>query len=132
MPGYRLGLDFERQTAVLAAESLNEDDSPGDGIYESGPNHSTISRARRRIPAKTQDRVFTWALDRLRDGDLEKLLAGSTSVAARMALGTLRRMDTVKDYRAFVVGLAEKADERIPGQNKRNQRDGTWSEARFQ
>ena len=70
MLGYLLGLESERRMAFLAADSLGLREFLGYALHESPPDHSTISRTRRRLPAEVHEEVFGWVLERLRAAGL--------------------------------------------------------------
>jgi len=60
--GYFEGIDAERGIAWRAADSLALRDFLGVGLDQAPPDHSTISRKRRRIALETHRAVFTWIL----------------------------------------------------------------------
>ena len=114
--GYLLGIDSERGLALRAADSLSLRRFLGYALVEATPDHSTISRTRRRIPLATHEAVFGWVLGRLRAAGLANGAAvgvDSTTLEANAALQTLRRKDSKESYREFVVGLAEQAGETV-------------------
>ena len=95
--GYLLGIDSERRIALQACDSLSLRQFLGYALQEATPDHSTLSRTRRRIPLETHAEVFAWVLGRLREAGLAngKLVAvDSTTLEANAALETLRRKDT--------------------------------------
>ena len=65
--GYFEGLDSERAIVWRAADSLSVRQFLDVALHEAAPDHSTVSRTRRRIDVETHLAVFTWALQR-RDG----------------------------------------------------------------
>ena len=114
--GYLLGIDSERGIALPAYDSLSLREFLGFELHESPPDHSTISRTRRRIPVEVSEQVFAWVLARLREEGLaqgELVGVDSTTLEANAALETLRRKDTGESYREFVEGLAEQAGEPV-------------------
>ena len=94
--GYFEGLDSERAIAWRAADSLSLRQFLDVALHEAPPDHSTVSRTRRRIDLETHQAVFTWVLQRLADAGL---VSGKT-------VGIVRR-DTGEDYETFLRGLAE-------------------------
>ena len=114
--GFLLGLDSERRIALQACDSLSLRRFLGYALQEATPDHSTLSRTRRRIPVETHEQVFGWVLGRLREAGLARgkaVAVDSTTLEANAALETLRRKDTGESYREFVVRLAEEAGEQI-------------------
>ena len=63
--GYVEGLDSERAIAWRAADSLSLRQFLDIALHEAAPDHSTVSRTRRRIDLETHQAVFTWVLQRL-------------------------------------------------------------------
>ena len=59
------GLDSERAIAWRAADSLSLRQFLDVSLEEAPPDHSTVSRSRRRIAVETHLAVFTWVLQRL-------------------------------------------------------------------
>ena len=114
--GYLLGLESERRMAFLAADSLSLQEFLGYALHESPPDHSMISRTRRRLSAEVHEEVFWWVLKRRRAAGLaegETVAVDSTTLEANAALATLERKDTKEDYRAFVTRLAAEAGEPV-------------------
>ena len=114
--GFLLGLDSERRIALQACDSLSLRRFLGYALQEATPDHSTLSRTRRRIPVETHEQVFGWVLGRLREAGLARgkaVAVDSTTLEANAALETLRRKDTGESYREFVLRLAEEAGEQI-------------------
>ena len=77
---------------------------------ETPPNHSTLSRTRRRIDVETHREVFTWVLARLAEAGLVRgktIGIDATTLEANAAMRSLVRRDTGEDYETFVKGLAK-------------------------
>ena len=68
--GYFEGLDSERAIAWRAADSLSLRQFLDVSLDAAPPDHSTVSRTRRRIAVETHLAVFTWVLQRLADAGL--------------------------------------------------------------
>ena len=62
--GYFEGLDSERAIAWRAADSLSLRQFLAVSLDAAPPDHSTVSRTRRRIDVETHLAVFTWVLQR--------------------------------------------------------------------
>jgi transposase len=70
----------------------------------------TISRTRRLIDAETDQRIFTWVLERLAQGGLIKgktIGVDSTTLEANAAMKSIVRRDMGEDYTAYLKRLAE-------------------------
>src|SRR5262250_1825954 len=68
--GYFEGIESERGIAWRLADSLALRRFVGIGLDEATPDHSTISRTRRRMDVETHREVFGWALGVLADQGL--------------------------------------------------------------
>ena len=102
------GLDSEHALAWRAADSLNLRQFLDLALEEGPPDHSTVSRTRRRIGLETHRAVFNWVLQRLADaGLLRGTTVGidATTLEANAALRSIRR-DSGEGYDAFLRGLA--------------------------
>ena len=108
--GYFEGLDSERAIAWRAQDSLSIRRFLGLGLSDASPDHSTISRTRRRIDVEAHRRVFSWVLGRLAESGLlsgKTVGVDATTLEANAALRSIVRRDSGEDYDAFVRGLAE-------------------------
>ena len=86
-------------------------------LHEASPDHSTVSRTRRRIDLETHQAVFTWVLQRLADAGLVRgttVGIDATTLEANAALRSIVRRDTGEDYETFLRGLAEAAGMSTP------------------
>ena len=70
--GYFEGLDSKRAVAWRVADPLSLRQFLDIALHEASPDHSTVSRTRRRIDLETHHALFTWALQR--PADARKLL----------------------------------------------------------
>jgi transposase len=80
------------------------------GVEEVAPDHSTISRTRRRIDVETHREVFTWVQQRLVDADLLKgktIGIDATTLEANAAMRSIVRRDTAETYQEFLTQLAK-------------------------
>ena len=108
--GYFEGLDSERGIAWRVSDSLSLRAFLGLGMTESPPDHSTISRTRRRLDLDVHNRVFTWILAKLAvAGLLEGKTVGvdASTLEANAALRTLVKRDDGQGYEAYLVELAK-------------------------
>ena len=111
--GYFEGLDSERAIAWRAADSLSLRQFLDLALHEAPPDHSTVSRTRRRIDVETHEAVFTWVLQRLADAGLVRgktVGIDATTLEANAALRSIVRRDTGEGYETFLRGLAEASD----------------------
>ena len=107
--GYFEGLESERAMAWRAADSLSLRQFLDIALHEGPPDHSTVSRTRRRIDIETHEAVFTWVLQRVADAGLFKgktVGIDATTLEANAALRSIVRRDTGEGYDAFLRGLA--------------------------
>ena len=107
--GYFEGLESERAMGWRAADSLSLRPFLDIALPEGPPDHSTVSRTRRRIDIETHEAVFTWVLQRVSDAGLlngKTVGVDATTLEANAALRSIVRRDTGEGYDAFVRGLA--------------------------
>ncbi len=115
--GYLMGIDSERGIALTVSDSLGRRRFLGYELQQSPPDHSTLSRTRRRISLETHEQVFAWVLQRLRKAGLadgRTVAVDATMLFSNAALRTLRRKDSQAGYREFVEGLAAAAGVPMP------------------
>ncbi len=108
--GYFEGLDSERGIAWRAADSLTLRGFLGLELTAKTPDHSTISRTRRRIDVVAHHRVFSWVLARLAESGLlrgQTLGIDGTTLEANAALRSIVRRDSGEGYTEFLEGLAK-------------------------
>ena len=107
--GYFEGLDSERAIAWRAADSLSLRQLLDVSLDAAPPDHSTVSRTRRRIAVETHLAVFTWVLQRLADAGLvggKTVGIDATTLEANAALRSIVRRDTGAGYETFLRQLA--------------------------
>ena len=107
--GYFEGLDSERAIAWRAADSLSLREFLDIALHEASPDHSTVSRTRRRIDLETHEAVFTWVLQRLTDSGLVKgktIGIDATTLEANAAMRSIVRRNTGEGYETFLHRLA--------------------------
>ena len=107
--GYFEGLESEREIAWRAAVSLSLRQYLDVSLDAASPDHSTVSRTRRRIDVETHMAVFTWVLQRLADAGLVKgqtVGIDATTLEANAALRSIVRRDTGAAYETFLRQLA--------------------------
>lgn len=107
--GYFEGLDSERAIAWRAADSLSLRQFLDVALDEMPPDHSTVSRTRRRIDLETHQAVFTWVLQQLADAGLVKgktVGIDATTLEANAALRSIVRRDSGESYETYLGRLA--------------------------
>jgi len=110
MIGYFERIDSERGIAWRCADSLALRGFLGCPLDMMPPDHSSISRTRRKLDLETHEEVFSWVLRVLAE---EQLLSGktigidATTLEANAALRSIVRRDTGEGYREFLEGLAK-------------------------
>jgi transposase len=108
--GYFEGLEAERAIAWRAADSFALREFLGLVLPEALPDHSTISRTRRRIDLETHEAVFTWILQRIADAGLVRgrtVGIDATTLEANAALRSIVRRDTGESDQDFLTKLAQ-------------------------
>ena len=108
--GFFEGLSSERGIAWRVADSLSLRSFLGLKLTEGAPDHSTLSRTRRRIDEETHEAVFTWVLERTAEADLVRgktIGIDATTLEANAAMRSIERRDTGESHEAFVRRLAE-------------------------
>jgi transposase len=117
MIGYFEGIDSERGIAWRLADSLALRSFVGIALDEETPDHSTISRTRRRIDVDTHREVFAWVLGLLADRGLVKgkrVAIDATTLEANAAMRSIVRRDTGESYEEFLVRLAQASGIKTP------------------
>ena len=108
--GYFEGIGAERGIAWRMADSLALRRFVGIALDEDTPDHSTISRTRRRIDLETHAAVFAWALEVLARRGLivgKRVAIDATTLEANAAMRSIVRRDTGASYEEFLTGLAQ-------------------------
>jgi transposase len=115
--GYFEGIDSERGIAWRLADSLALRRFVGLGLDEYTPDHSTISRTRRRIDVDTHGEIFAWVLNLLADRGLlkgKRIAIDATTLEANAAMRSIVRRDTGAGYEEFLLGLAKASGLQTP------------------
>ena len=107
--GYFEGLSSERGIAWRVADSLSLRSFLDLELTAAAPDHSTLSRTRRRIDVETHEAVFTWVLERRPQ---RVWFGGRRSALTRRrwsnaAMRSIERRDTGESHEAFIRRLAE-------------------------
>jgi transposase len=108
--GYFEGLGSQRGIAWRCSDSLSVRSFLGIPLAESSPEHSSLTRVRKRLPLEVHEEVFRFVLGIAIE---KKLLKGKTvavdasTLEANAAMKSIERKDTGEDYKEYVRGLAE-------------------------
>ena len=109
MVGYLEGIESDRGIAWRCADSISLRGFLGYGLSENPPDHSSLSRTRRRLSLEVHEEVFTWVLWLLRDHGLvggKTLGVDSTTLEANAAMRSIVRRDDGTGYREYLEKLA--------------------------
>ena len=115
--GYFEGIDSERGIAWRVADSLSLGQFLGFDLSERTPEHSTLSKTRKRIDLETHRAVFTWVLTVLAKSKLlqgKTLGVDATTLEANAALRTIVRRDTGEGYQEYLTRLAKESGIETP------------------
>jgi transposase len=106
--GYFEGIDSQRGIAWRCADSLSLRQFLGVPLDEGTPDHSTLTKTRKRLPADVFEEVFQFVLG---IAEAKKLIAGqtvgvdSTTLEANAAMKSIVRRDTGEDWKEYVTRL---------------------------
>jgi transposase len=107
--GYFEGIDSERGIAWRAADSLSMRDFLGIPASTPTPDHSTISKTRKRIAIEEHQAVFNWVLGVLDGAGLIKgktIGVDGTTLEANAAMKSIVRREDGRSYEQFLTDLA--------------------------
>ena len=115
--GYFEGIDSERGIAWRIADSRSLSSFLGLSVGDRAPDHSTLSKTRKRIDLETHGRVFDWVLSLIaREGLLKGKTIGvdATTLEANAAMRSIVRRDTGETYRQYLIRLARESGIETP------------------
>jgi transposase len=136
--GYFEGLSSQRGIAWRCADSLSLRAFLGVAVTENTPEHSSMTRIRKRLPEEVFEQVFTFVLKvAVEDGLLKgkTIAVDSTTLEANAAMKSLVRRDTGEDWKTYVrslmaaEGIEEPTDEelrRFDKQRKKKTSNRDW------
>ena len=110
--GYFEGIDSQRGIAWRCADSLSLRAFLAIPPTEATPDHSSLTKIRKRLPEVIHERVFAHVLAIAHE---KRLLKGktvgvdSTTLEAHAAMRAIVRKDTGEDYKAYLKRLAQEA-----------------------
>ncbi|MCY4158405.1 MAG: transposase [Bacteroidetes bacterium] len=117
MIGYLEGLGSERAIAWRCSDSISLRTFLGYTVTEPAPDHSTLSKTRKRLSVEVHMKVFVWVLSRLKEAGLlrgKTLGIDSTTLEANAAMRSIVRRDTGQAYAAFLESLAKESGIETP------------------
>ena len=109
MVGYLEGLGSERGIAWRCADSISLREFLGYGLDNNPPEHSTLSKTRKRLSLEAHAAVFGRVLELLADSDLlsgKTLGVDSTTLEANAAMRTIVRREDGTGYEEWLTELA--------------------------
>ena len=109
MVGYLEGIGSERGIAWRCADSFSLREFLGYGLAENPPEHSTLSKTRKRLSVEAHAAVFGFVLERLEASGLlrgKTLGVDATTLEANAAMRTIVRRDDAMDYEEWLEQLA--------------------------
>ena len=109
MVGYLEGIGSERGIAWRCADSFSLREFLGYGLAENPPEHSTLSKTRKRLSVEAHAAVFGFVLERLQVSGLlrgKTLGVDATTLEANAALRTIVRRADGTEYEEWLVQLA--------------------------
>jgi transposase len=107
--GYFEGLSSQRGIAWRCADSLSLRAFLGVAVTAGTPEHSSMTRIRKRLPEDIFEKVFTFVLRVAVEYGLlngKTIAVDATTLEANAAMKSLVRRDTGEDWKAYVRGLA--------------------------
>ncbi len=107
--GYFEGLSSQRGIAWRCADSLSLRAFLGVALTDKTPEHSSMTRIRKRLAEDVFEKVFTFVLQVAVEYGLLKgktIAVDSTTLEANAAMKSLVRRDTREDWKTYVRGLA--------------------------
>jgi len=115
--GYFEGLGSQRGIAWRCADSLSLRSFLGIALTKETPEHSSMTRIRKRLPEDVFEKVFNFVLKVAVEYGLLKgktIAVDATTLEANAAMKSLVRRDTGEDWQAYVRRLAEAEGIREP------------------
>jgi transposase len=108
--GYFEELSSQRGIAWRCADSLSLRSFLGVALTEDTPEHSSMTRIRKRLPEEVFEKVFAFVLKVAVEYGLLKgktIAVDATTLEANAAMKSLVRRDTGEDWKTYIRGLAE-------------------------
>ena len=109
MVGYLEGIGSERGIAWRCGDSISLREFLGCGLAGNPPEHSTLSKTRKRLSVEAHGAVFGFVLERLRESGLlsgRTLGVDATTLEANAAMRAIVRRDDGTEYEEWLEQLA--------------------------
>ncbi len=103
--GYFEGLDSQRGVAWRCADSLSLRAFLGIPLPEATPDHSSLTRIRRRLPLEVHERVFVHVLTMAQQKHLlrgKTVAVDATTLEANAAMKSITRKDNGEDWKEYL------------------------------
>ena len=110
--GYFEGIDSQRGIAWRCADSRSLGEFLGLRPDEATPDHSSLTRIRKRLPLSAHEAIFERILSIAREKGLLKgktIAVDSTTLEANAAMKSIVRKDSGEDWKEYVTRLAKEA-----------------------
>ena len=117
MVGYLEGIGSERGIAWRCRDSISLREFLGYGLAKTPPEHSTLSKTRKRLSLEAHGAVFGWVLERLKESGLlrgKTVGVDSTTLEANAAMRAIVRRDDGTEYDAWLEELARESGIETP------------------
>ena len=108
MVGYLEGIGSERGITWRCRDSISLREFLGYGLAKTPPEHSTLSKTRKRLSLEAHGAVFGWVLERLRESGLlrgKTVGVDATTLEANAAMRTIVLRDDGTEYDAWLEQL---------------------------
>lgn len=115
--GYFEGLHSERGIEWRCSDSFSLRDFLRLEVCQRVPDHSWLSKTRKRLPLEVHEKVFNWALALIAGEGLvkgERIGVDASTMEANAALRTLVRRDTGETYREMLTRMAKESGIETP------------------
>ncbi|MGA1087653.1 MAG: transposase [Ilumatobacteraceae bacterium] len=115
--GYFEGLHSERGIEWRCSDSFSLRDFLKLEISDRVPDHSWLSKTRKRLPLEVHEKVFNWVLGVIAKEGLvkgERIGVDASTMEANAALRTLVRRDTGETYREMLTRMAKESGIETP------------------
>jgi transposase len=108
--GYFEGIDSQRGIAWRCADSLSLREFVGTDLTGRTPDHSSLTRIRKRLPLDVHEAMFAMVLEIAQRRGLlrgKTILVDSTTLEANAAMRSIVRKDTGENWPQYLTRLAE-------------------------
>ena len=110
LAGYFEGIDSQRGIAWRCADSLSLREFLGLSLTERSPDHSSLTRIRKRLSLDVHEQMFSLVLAMAHKRGLlrgKTVLVDATTLEANAAMRSIMRKDTGEDWNEYLTRLAQ-------------------------